>query len=267
MRHIHFLFAAFLLVVPAQAQAQQQQQAQQQSNLCPFVKTAQINVVPRAKQVKYDTSKTLAELQAQELDTINPYGFSGVSTTQGFASTEINSSSQVKLGHKVYQEAGAVCLWYDRIDVTLEIDSTITIGKEVYADSCLRPVTVEHEMKHVNVDRQIVNKYAKIIGQKIYAALQERGFRAQPVPIDHAQAMADRMQTLIGQVVEFEFKKMDLERTEAQLKVDSIEEYDRLSKLCPESRAKMQPWASSKQHSSQQKPAAQVKTPPVYRPR
>ena len=47
------------------------------SNPCPFVKTVPINVRPITSDVEFDYSKSLSQLQNQEMDTINPYGFSG----------------------------------------------------------------------------------------------------------------------------------------------------------------------------------------------
>jgi hypothetical protein len=234
-----------LAATPAFAQAQAQKQAPQ--NQCPFVKTVQINVIPVTEEVKIDGTKTLAEMQNTEIDTINPYAFSGVTQVHGFMNGLVGIVPDIRIGHKYVPEIGAFCLWYEKIDVKLQIKPEIVIGKEIYQNPCLRKATLEHEMKHVNVDRQIVNKYAKIIGKKIYAAIEERGFRAQPVAQEYVQGMADRMGKVLQQTLEHEHEKLQIERMELQRAVDSLEEYERTSALCPEERAKLPGWASSVQ--------------------
>ncbi len=259
MAGIDLLVTGTLLVLAAN----NPQPARQPANLCPFVKTAEISVVPSTKDIRYDSSKSLAQMQSTEIDTINPYSFSGVTVTQAYMEGTVGMKAEIKLGSQYDRRTGGVCIWYDKISVPMVIDPTIHIAKEVYADPCLREETIEHEMKHVNVDRRVVNKYAKILGREIYAALEERGFRAQPVAPENAQAMADRMQTVIRQIIEFEYKKMDIERIEEQRKVDTLAEYERLSKLCPESQKKMPGWASSVKSSGKNR---QKKSSTYYRP-
>jgi hypothetical protein len=223
-----------------------QKPAAQPQNACPFVKTVQINVTPATSDVKIDSSKTLQQLQSTEADTINPYGFSGVTAIHGFMNGMVSIQPDVRIATRYEPKIGAFCVWYDTINVSLSIVPNIVIAKEIYSDPCLRKETMNHEMKHVNVDRQIVNKYAKIIGQKIYAAIEERGFRAQPVPEEYTEEMRKRMGKVIVQVIELEHQKMQLERREAQGQVDSLAEYERVSATCPQSRAKLEQWASSK---------------------
>lgn len=220
-------------------------------NPCPLVRPAQINVVPATENVKYDYSKTMAQLQQTEVNTINPYGFSGVTVVHGYMQANVAVKPEVRVSHQRDRNTGGFCLWYDTINVRIEITPTIVIAKEIYNDPCLKKATLDHEMKHVNVDRQIVNKYAKIIGQKVYNAIAERGFRTTPVPTEHAQGMQDRMMKVIAQVIQFEHDKMQIERMEAQQAVDSLEEYQRTSQLCPQSRAKLPGWASSAQSKPQ----------------
>ena len=220
--------------------------AQPSANPCPFVKTVPINVRPITSDVEFDVSKSLSQIQSTEMDTINPYGFSGVTSVHGYMSANISIKPVIKIGRRFEPRTKAWCLWYDTIDVTLEIDPKIVIAREIHRDPCLRKVTTEHEMKHVNVDRQMVNKYAGLIGKKVYDALAERGFRSTPVPEQHVKSMNDRMGQVVSQIISIEHNRMQLERLDAQRNVDSLEEYERVSALCPQARAKLPGWASSK---------------------
>ena len=97
----------------------------------------------------------------------------------------------------------------------------------------MRKAILGHELKHVRVDREIVNKYAKSIGNKIYEALEERGFSAGPFMADQSKEVADKMQRVVHQIVELEYQKLDIDRRERQRAVDSREEYNKVGALCP----------------------------------
>lgn len=204
-----------------------------QAPVCPMPKATQITVSPVTKDVKKDTSQTLAQIQGVHMDTINPHSFGGTSMTQGFMKGAIAMTPQVKLNYSQIDGYDAMCLWYESINVKIEIDPTIVIAREVAADKCMGPAVLEHEMKHVKADRQIVNKYAKIMGQKVMEALKERGFKSEIIPIDHGKATAERMQQTVFEVVQHEYKKMELDRMDVQRAIDSKEEYERVSALCP----------------------------------
>lgn len=206
----------------------------QQQNPCAAPKPTEINVIPSARETKWDYSNTLAQVQGAVMDTVNPYGFTGTTITEGYMKGSIKLEPKVKLNYKSLPRYNAVCLWYERIDINIELDPTIVIPKEVYKDRCMRKAVSEHELKHVGIDRKIVNKYSKIMGRKVYEEIGKRGFSAGPLPAEQAQAAADQMQRVVFQIVEQEYKRMDLERTDLQRGLDSLEEYDRVSGQCPD---------------------------------
>ena len=202
---------------------------------CDMDKATQINVVPTTQEVEYDHSPTLVALQDMAVNTANPYGFHKATYTQGFMKGAIKMEPSVKLSGYVVEEEGYACLWYNEINLNIEIDPEIVIAKEVYADECTRKSVLAHEMKHVEVDRDIVNKYAKIMGNKVYDALNERGFLVGPIPLRRQEAVTKRMQDAVFDIIEHEHKRMELERADMQAEIDSLEEYERVSAQCPDS--------------------------------
>jgi len=203
------------------------------NQLCQIPKPTQINIVPKSAPVKYDTSQTIAQLQEHDIDTINPYGFGTQSHTNGFASAAIRVGLDIKIDHKELQPYNAYCIWYEEITLTIEIEPEIVIASEIASDECKFAAVNEHELKHVNVDREVVNKYARTMGQKLFDGLSQRGFIAGPVSKDNAQNTYTRMQQTVFQLIELEKKKLQIERAERQQAVDSLEEYQRVSALCP----------------------------------
>ncbi|MFK7840097.1 MAG: hypothetical protein AB8B83_07170 [Bdellovibrionales bacterium] len=202
------------------------------SSICQLPKPVEIKVLPKTEPVKYDFTQTRAELQKYDIDTINPYGFDANSHTNGFMRGLIKMQPFVKLDYKGVYNNRAVCIWYETIELNIEIRPEIVIAKEIAEDPCRFKAVKQHELKHVMVDRKIVNKYAKTMGKKVFTGLKSRGFVVGPVAVENAEAVVKRMQDTVGQLVELEYKKMGIERAEKQQEVDSLEEYEYVNSKC-----------------------------------
>ncbi|MGQ0528063.1 MAG: hypothetical protein ACT4OY_08580 [Alphaproteobacteria bacterium] len=204
--------------------------------ICSMPKATEISVVPVSAPIVYDYSKGLKEMQGTHTDTINPYDFRTEVRTQGLMSGSLKIEPQVHIGWQILPSEGTGCLWYDKVTISIQMAPTILLAREVFHDQCMKRAVMEHEMKHVNVDRQLVNKYSKIMGEHVNAALEERGFMAGPVPEGEMKAVMKRMQNIVFQVITHEFKKMELEQAEAQQSVDTVADYERVSRVCPDFR-------------------------------
>ncbi|MCB1720147.1 MAG: hypothetical protein H6860_04080 [Rhodospirillales bacterium] len=202
--------------------------------ICQMTTPADISVVPKTAELVIDTSRTSADLQGQSIDTINPYGYNNVTHTNGFMEGQINMRSSVELDYRLTSMANAYCIYYKKVTIMLDITPKIVIAKEVSEDSCMYSAVLEHEMKHVNADRKIVNKYAQTIGKKVFDGLQQRGFIAGPIASENAQAIMNRMKSTVSQLVQFEYKKMEIERAEAQQAIDNLAEYQFVQSRCPD---------------------------------
>ena len=202
--------------------------------ICQMPKPTEINVKPSTQSVQVITNKTLAEMQMQQIDTINPHSFGGISVTQGYAEGKIKMQAEIRLGTQTVYGGQAGCVWYDSVNINFTIDPFIYIAEEVNKDRCMRKAVLEHEMKHVNVDKKIVNKYAQQVGRKVYDGLKTRGFIAGPVRAEDIQATAERMKATISQIVDLEMKRLEIDRADMQAQVDTKEEYDRVGALCPD---------------------------------
>lgn len=208
------------------------------ASVCVPPQPADISVSPSTAELVIDTSRPLDEmLRPEDTDTINPYGYEAVTQIHGFMSGRIGLRHLTKLGHRIDKKTGGVCLWYEKVEIGIEIEPEIVIASEIADHRCMYEATLEHEMKHVMVDRQIANKYAQTIGRKIYDGLAARGFYVGPIAREHAQDAASRMQRTVGQLLDLEYKKMEVERREIQQGIDSLEEYNRVSALCPDYRS------------------------------
>ncbi len=201
---------------------------------CPAHEPTKIEVIPHTAKVKYDYSQSLEQIQAYQTDTIDPYSFHGHTITQGFMRGQIELRHKITFGTIKNSSLGYGCLWYNTIRIELDIDPSIVIAKELYDDKCMREAIIEHEMKHVYVDRKIVNQYAKSIGQRVFSALKKRGFSVGPFAIERMEEIQGKMQRVVAQILDLEYKKLGITRKERQQAVDSLEEYQRVDDECPE---------------------------------
>ncbi len=202
---------------------------------CPSQTQTQINVIPMTQDVKYDYNQSLKKIQQYSMDTVDPYGFHGQTITQGFMQGQVELKHKVEFKSITTPEYGPEygCIWYDEIKVEIEIDPKIVIANELYRDPCMRNAITRHELKHVRVDREVVNKYSKTIGAKLLKELSARGYASGPIPIKHIKNTQQRMARVVQQIISHEYQKLILERRERQGQVDSLEEYESVDDKCP----------------------------------
>lgn len=204
------------------------------SKMCGDKQPTKIRVIPKTANVRFDYSQSLKQLQNYETDTVDPYAYHGTTVTQAFMKGSIQPRYKILLKTTEIKKYNAGCLAYDTIEVELNIEPTIVMAKEVAKDSCLKRTVSEHELKHVRVDREVVNKYAKSIGQKLLKDLKARGFTAGPFPLDRMEEIQEKMKGVVGQILDLEFQKMSIERQERQREVDNLEEYESVNAKCPD---------------------------------
>lgn len=192
-----------------------------------------INVTPSASETKLVTARDLEQLQDIETDTVDPYGIHANTLTQGLMKGLVSIQPQITMDYKQLPGRNEVCIWYESIDIKIHIDPEIHIAQEVYNDRCMRNAVVEHENKHVTVDRRIVNQYARRIGQVINGTLTKEGFSDGPMSFAQAERRVKEMQILVVDLVRELHDEMQATRRVEQQKIDTLEEYEYVSKKCP----------------------------------
>ena len=202
-------------------------------NQCDMAAPTEINIIPETNEVAYDYARSLSDIQETKIDTVDPYGIHSNSITQGFMEGQISMKREVEMDYAAVKGGREVCLWYKKIDVNLHIDPKIVIAKEVRRSRCMRDAVLEHEHKHVDVDRAVVNQSAQELGKELYDQLSAEGFVVGPVPAAQAQARAERMVARVMQITEDNYKRLAERRARLQQEVDSLEEYERVKAECP----------------------------------
>lgn len=196
----------------------------------------QINVKPVTKNVKYDFTKTKAQLNAFDVDTISPYGPQHKTMVSGLMSGSIQTKSQVEFMHEKYEARDIGCVYLKAANVTISIDPTIFIAREYPKGSCYHNAVLTHEMKHVREDQLIVNKYVSRIGRALKDIIDSQNAAFGPYRLNQLSNVQINVQESINKVVTRFNEDMNQERRRRQQAIDNIEEYESIGARCPKER-------------------------------
>lgn len=199
---------------------------------CQLKKSPEIHVTASDTSLKIDNSKTRAQLDQFEIDTISPYGKSVQSHVGGLMSGEIKTTSNLSLMSETFPAINTACLMIHKINVKINIDPTIYIAREYKPSGCMYKAIMEHEKKHVQVDRMIINKYTALIVKALDTYFKGIGYKNGPMPVQSLELGQQQLVDANNKIVTGYAEKMNAERKNLQQQVDSLEEYDRVTALC-----------------------------------
>lgn len=206
-------------------------QASAESITCPAQKNARVDVRWRSEPVKYDYSQSTDDLAKHDIASKNPYGVHVATDVGGLMSGKMQYKSGIQVSSLRYPSSQVTCLWIDKVVIDIVIDPTIHIASEHPKGSCKHVAILEHEHKHVSIDRMIVQKYMDPIRLAASAAVQKVGVvgpKADSTADDFKQKMSDYVSAAVKTVAD----QMYAERTKRQKAFDSKAEYDRVSAKC-----------------------------------
>lgn len=194
-----------------------------------------ISINPTSAPIQYDYTLSSKELGVFKSDTISPYAPGADTTTGGLRHDRPAMHTEVTWGVRKYPDRQIACLWYEKITIDIALEPKIYIAKEEKRNPACRDAIMDHELKHVSVDREVINRYAAEIGQAVKQAVDGAGAMGpykyedladiQARLVDHVKAAVDSRKLMLYQ-----------EMSRLQGQVDSLEEYERVSKICRKGR-------------------------------
>lgn len=210
--------------------------AQAQSVECRAKTVPRINVTPKTNNIKYDFTKTKAQLNSVDVDTVSPYGPHHKTTVSGLMSGSIQVRTQVEFLHEKYAQADLGCVYLKNINVEVKIDPTIFIASEYRNGSCYHNAVLNHERKHVREDQLIVNKYVSRIGRALQDLIKGKTDGFGPYRLGRLESVQQNVQQAVNKVVTRYNDDMNKERRRRQQAIDSLEEYESIGARCPKER-------------------------------
>lgn len=203
---------------------------------CRLKKTPQIHVAASDTNVRYDHTKTQAQLDNFGTDTVSPYAQNVQTHVGGLMAGEVSISQNIRIMQETYPTLNAGCLYIDSVKVDIHIKPVIYIARDYPKNGCMYKAIMEHEKKHIQVDRMIVNKYTKIIINGLDKALKKVGYAHGPFRPVQMKQKQEMLQQYSQDIVRQYSEQMGAERRKLQQDVDNLKEYERVQAKCPGNR-------------------------------
>jgi hypothetical protein len=184
--------------------------------------------------VRYDYSKSVEELSAIKSDTADPYGPGAHTYTEGLRADRPTIETRSSEKMITYPLQGLFCIGYDTIDVTVRLKPTIYIANRWRPGRC-RDAILAHEERHVKVDHEVMDDFVPRVRAMIHSAVKKVGTMG-PLHLEEEDTAENFMTRNIQVAVDEEIKVLHAKITERQSHVDTLAEYQRVSRICESER-------------------------------
>jgi len=162
----------------------------------------------------------------------SPYEDDSKTYIQGLAKGGVDVSGQYQFGTETYPALAQGCIFTNKVQINITLDSTIFIAREYKKGTCHYNAVLQHELKHKAVDRELVNKYSNIIVKAVNNTLKTIGYAQGPFPASAMPAAQEKIGATLTNVVSQFGNNFSAERDKRQSNVDTLVEYDRVHALC-----------------------------------
>lgn len=206
-------------------------QSAEADNWCSPSKAPTITVRTSTDQIGYDFSRSEKQLNNFNITTVSPYASNIITDVGGLMKGGIQTQQKMSFGTMTNGQTNQICIWHDTIDVMLHIKPTIYIANEFPPGTCMHDAIMGHEQKHITVDREIVNKYAAIIGQALQAEVSQARIFG-PYPASNQEALLQQIKARMQNILKLYTDQMNTERKARQQQIDNLAEYERVNKSC-----------------------------------
>lgn len=198
---------------------------------CVAQDTPQVSVKTSTDNISYNFTQSMKQLDRKPINTINPYGRDVITDVGGLMQGGIRISEQMRYGTLTNPNTNQICYWYTMITVSIHINPTVYVASDFPRGTCMHNAILAHEHQHVMIDRDIVNKYAQIIGHALRQELARQSAYG-PYSTSQQSQVEDGLKTSISNFIQNYANQMNAERQQRQQALDNINEYERVNHLC-----------------------------------
>ena len=186
-----------------------------------------IRVYAKIEPPSTSFSKSVPQLQAMRSNT-EIAGDPRFATIAGLTVGGIGVEFEVRIAD-LRLTTGMVCAWPSVVTVTLSSSPTVYVVPD--GGSCRTKVAIDHEMRHVAVYSDMINRYVPIFQRQVTTMVDAIG-TIGPVPEESLSKLRHRIQEKVGAAIDVTSDEMDASRDAAQRAIDSSAEYERLGHAC-----------------------------------
>lgn len=221
---LEFLAAGYLHLASTGAQMQ-----------CPVPSAPEITVSAVGLDTKINETLSVLDLtaasNAHAYET--PYDKDAVVHTEGLRFGKIRVKGKYYFQTHTNSKIGKGCLFFSKVNVEIKLDPTIYIAKEYKRGTCHYDAIMEHEKKHIAVDREVVNRHINYIVKAVDNTLKHYGYVQGPMDVAQIPAMQERMSEIVDSVIQQFHRNMNVENKKLQVTtVDTLQEYNRVDSVC-----------------------------------
>ncbi|MBN8520429.1 MAG: hypothetical protein J0L77_00835 [Alphaproteobacteria bacterium] len=191
-----------------------------------------ILITPLRTAVSYNFTKSREELGNFDIDTISPYGTGHNVKVGGLMEGEIRIESRVAQVQETYKFQKQACVHLDNVTIIVHSDPVIYVAREYAKGSCEQKAVIDHEKRHVDIDRAIVNEFSKTLENRIRAHLRQTGYVFGPFPVAGLPERQKKIQASLEKIIKDETAKMTATRQKRQQALDNADEYERVRLQC-----------------------------------
>ncbi|MGE0109845.1 MAG: hypothetical protein AB7S81_08840 [Bdellovibrionales bacterium] len=214
-----FLLYGFTLASPALA-----------VESCPPFETAVITISPLLEEPQYDFSQGMHNLLAMgSAQDRHRFSSTEKETPVGLTAAAIKFKTNYQIIKTVLPSNYSVCAQIKNLRIDFGFDDTVVyVARELPRNSCSFREVFNHELKHVNKDRQLVLLYAPEVESQFRELINRIGI----VHTTTSYAAELEIKKEVNDYINKLSSKLAAIRQEHQQEVDSREEYARLQKAC-----------------------------------
>lgn len=214
------LLAAVVLLAPPSPAAAQTVAG------CPAVGPVEVVLLPLDAPLRIDTSRSAAHLTSMPGRAQSPAGWRA-GRALGLTAAQFTAQSRFQL---VFQaEPGGVCGSVRTLTIHFGYARrTVYIARELPPQSCIYREVMAHEMEHVAIDDRVLEEFRPRLRQQIQGLVDQ----LRPVRGRTPDQVARTLQRSVETVVNRSMEEFGRERDRRQARLDTAEEYTRVSQAC-----------------------------------
>lgn len=212
---------------------------------CPARTPPVVNILPFRSEIIYDFTKSKEYLTELSQGAYSPYEAHANTVTLGLSNPEISISSNTQASAKqIPRKRTHGCVFLHKIDLKINLDPKVYVANDFKKGSCMHKAVLEHEMKHVRVNREVINEYVQKMGAALEKTINARNGQYGPVPIADVPKVQENVVNSFNTIVMQYNEAMLKEAARRQAGVDTIEEYESVGADCPDRHK----WQQSHRH-------------------
>jgi hypothetical protein len=195
--------------------------------VCPPSHT-EVRVTQDVKPPRIDETKTNEQLKAMRITDALTNDPKFVETT-GITSATISVDSEIRTKSSG-PDGGPVCI--SPLVISVKLSTLPNVYVDASHGACRLNVAMEHEMGHVAIDRQLIDRYMAVFRSRI-ASMADAIGNVPAASYDTSSAIRERIEDKINAMLSVTYDTMAVERALEHQDHDSPAEYRRVSMACP----------------------------------